>query len=125
MSAIRYDVVNAAISRLCSSIDYAYNDFHKKHRSMIQAVLTDESLTNGEKIEVIWLLNKTYDRNKITYNDGTRRICENCNKKCLATLYCEYCVRNHLKAKFSNWTSGNDEIDKTMSNGNTHAKYDN
>ena len=39
---------------------------------------------------------------------------ENCNQECLATLYCEYCVRNYLKAKFSNWTSGNDDIDSLI-----------
>ncbi len=29
----------------------------------------------------------------------------------MATLYCEHCIRNYLKAKFTNWTSGNDSID--------------
>ena len=47
-------------------------------------------------------------------NDGTKRICENCNQECLATLFCEYCVRNYLKSKFSNWTSGNDDIDNLI-----------
>jgi hypothetical protein len=47
-------------------------------------------------------------------NEGTRRICENCNQECLATLYCEYCVRNYLKANFSNWTSGNVDIDNLI-----------
>ena len=32
----------------------------------------------------------------------------------MATLYCEYCVRHYLKAKFSNWTSGNDDIDNLI-----------
>src|SRR5947208_4041153 len=35
-------------------------------------------------------------------------------KKCLATLYCEFCVRDYLKANFSNWTSGNDDIDNLI-----------
>ena len=51
---------------------------------------------------------------KVMYNIGTKRICENCNQECLATLYCEYCVRHYLKAKFSNWTSGNDDIDSLI-----------
>ncbi|PKB95726.1 kinase-like protein, partial [Rhizophagus irregularis] len=33
---------------------------------------------------------------------------------CLATLYCEFCVRNYLKTIFSNWTSGNDDIDNLI-----------
>ena len=47
-------------------------------------------------------------------NEGEKRICEHCNQECLATLYCEYCVRNYLKANFSNWTSGNDDIDSLI-----------
>src|SRR5436190_19728269 len=60
------------------------------------------------------LLTKSYDRNKVLFNEGTKRICKNCNQECLATLYCEYCVRNYLKANFSNWTSGNDNIDNLI-----------
>ena len=47
-------------------------------------------------------------------NVGEKRICENCGQECLATLYCEYCVRDYLKAKFSNWTSGNVNIDNLI-----------
>jgi len=45
------------------------------------------------------------------FNEGKKRICENCQEECLATLYCELCIRNYLKAKFSNWTSENNNID--------------
>ncbi|RGB39988.1 kinase-like domain-containing protein [Rhizophagus diaphanus] len=47
-------------------------------------------------------------------NDGTERVCENCSQECLATLYCEYCIRNYLEENFSNWTSGNDDIDNLI-----------
>src|SRR5579859_7121079 len=43
-----------------------------------------------------------------------KRICENCDQKCLATLYCEHCIRNYLKENFSNWTSGNNDIDNLI-----------
>ncbi|POG72688.1 hypothetical protein GLOIN_2v1592755, partial [Rhizophagus irregularis DAOM 181602=DAOM 197198] len=69
-----------------------------------------------EKTEAIRINNNDYDRDKIIYNEGTRRVCENCNQKCLATLYCEYCVRNYLKYNFSNWTSGNNVIDNLIKN---------
>ncbi|RIA96655.1 hypothetical protein C1645_802259, partial [Glomus cerebriforme] len=52
-----------------------------------------------------------YDRNKVLFNEGVKRVCEYCNQECLATLYCECCVQNFLKSKFSNWTSGNNNID--------------
>jgi hypothetical protein len=51
---------------------------------------------------------------KIRNNEGTKRICENCQDECLATLYCEHCVRNYLKANFSKWTSGNSDIDNLI-----------
>ncbi|RIA79982.1 hypothetical protein C1645_839504 [Glomus cerebriforme] len=38
-----------------------------------------------------------------------KRICENCQKECLAILYCEYCIRNYLKENLSNWISENNK----------------
>src|SRR5205823_11156089 len=35
-------------------------------------------------------------------------------QQCLATLYCEQCVRNHLIANFSTWTSGNNDINNLI-----------
>jgi hypothetical protein len=56
-------------------------------------------------------LTMSYDRDKVIYNSGIKRICENCNHECLTTLYCEYCIRNYM---ISNWTSGNDGIDNLI-----------
>ncbi|GBC09329.1 hypothetical protein RclHR1_08770008 [Rhizophagus clarus] len=115
MPDIREELVYAAIIRAVISIDYdIYNDFHKQHEFKKQTILADKSLTNDEKTDAIIELNKTYDKNKIKYNEGTRRICENCNQECLAKLFCEYCVQNYLKANFSNWTSGNNDIDNLI-----------
>ena len=36
------------------------------------------------------------------------------SQECLATTYCELCVRNYLKANFSDWTSGNNDIDNLI-----------
>ncbi|GBC07523.1 hypothetical protein RclHR1_07500008 [Rhizophagus clarus] len=85
MSTLRYELIYATNNRAFMLIAYA-----------------------------IRLLTKNYDRDKVMDNDGTRRICEKCNQECLATLYCEYCVRNYLKDNFSNWTSGNDDIDNLI-----------
>src|SRR6266487_3731050 len=115
MSTIRKELIYAVIHRALTSIDYnIHNDMNKQHEFMIQTILADNSLTNDEKTEAIRLLNRDYERDKILFNSGTRRICENCTQKCLATLYCEYCVQNYLKAKFSNWTSGNNDIDNLI-----------
>src|SRR3954451_19467354 len=115
MSAIRKELVTAALNKSVASIDYKiHDDFHKRHEFRQQTILADESLTKDEKTEAIKILNETYDRNKVTANSGTKRICENCSQECLATLYCELCVRNYLKANFSNWSSGNDNIDNLI-----------
>src|SRR6266536_3049772 len=115
MSTLRMELINAAINRAYALIDYNIHiGFHKPYEFRGKAILNDNSLTEEEKTEAIRLNNKDYDRDKIFYNSGTRRICENCNQKCLATLYCEYCVQNYLKPKFSDWTSGNNDIDNLI-----------
>jgi hypothetical protein len=110
MSTIRNDLVYAAYQRTYILTDYNDN-LDKRHEFRKQTILADKSLTKDEKSKVIKLLNKDLDFNKIVFNEGKRRICENCQQNCLATLYCEYCIRNYLKSKFSNWTSGNNDID--------------
>src|SRR3954451_17787552 len=115
MSAIRKELVTAALNKSVASIDYKiHDDFHKVHEFRQKTILADESLTKDEKTEAVKILNQTYDRNKVTFNSGTKRICENCSQECLAILYCELCVRNYLKANFPNWTSGNDNIDNLL-----------
>ncbi|GBB96918.1 hypothetical protein RclHR1_02870016 [Rhizophagus clarus] len=115
MSTLRYNLINATINRATLLTDTnIHNDIHKQFEFQKQTVLADKILTNDEKTEAIRLLTKKYDRDKVIDNSGTRRICENCNQECLATLYCEYCVRNYLKENFSNWTSGNDNIDNLI-----------
>ncbi|PKY40597.1 kinase-like protein [Rhizophagus irregularis] len=91
--------------------DNIYDDIHKKCEFVKQKINADNSLTKKVKAEAIKILNETYDRDKVNINSGIKRICESCKQECLATFYCEYCVRNHLKVKFSNWTSGNNDID--------------
>src|ERR1051325_10976332 len=115
MSAIRREVVIAAVDRAYNLVDYnIHNSVDKRHEFKKQTVLIDKSLTEDEKTEAVRELNKMYDNNKVLNNEGTKRICETCNQECLATLSCEYCIRNYLKANFSNWTSGNDDIDNLI-----------
>ena len=107
--------VNAALKRAMALIDLNIcNNIHKQFEFVRQTLLADNSLTENEKYEAIIIYTKSYDSYKIMCNEGTKRTCDNCNQECLATLYCELCVRNYLKAKFSNWTSGNNEIDNII-----------
>jgi hypothetical protein len=110
MSTIRNDLISAAINRVYVLNKY-YVNLDEQYEFMQQIILKDKSLTKDEKLEAIKKLNENHDIDKICYDEGKRRICENCQQNCLATLYCEYCIRNYLKSKFSNWTSGNNDID--------------
>src|SRR2546421_92841 len=115
MSAIQIELIYATINKVNALIDFGiYDDIHKRYEFQKQTVLADKSLTEYVKTEVMREFDKMYDRNKVMYNEGTKRICKNCNQECLATLYCELCVQNYLKANFKNWTSGNDDIDNLI-----------
>ena len=88
MSTLRYELIYATINRTTTLLDInIYNDIHKQFEFQKQTVLADKILTNDEKIETIRLLTKDYDRDKVMDNDGTKRICENCNQECFATFF--------------------------------------
>ena len=112
MSAIRYKLINTVLSK-SGVLNHDYN-IHKRYEARKKTIFADKSLTKNEKTKAIKLLNEGYDKEKLIFNSGTKRICENCQLECLATLFCEYCVRNYLKSNYSNWTSGNDDIDNLI-----------
>src|SRR5437868_814723 len=100
MSTVRYEKVFSAINRAYALLDYNIHDnIDKRHEFRQQIILDDKSLTEDEKSKAIKELIEGYDYNKILCNEGKKRICESCQEECLATLYCEYCIRNYLKAK--------------------------
>jgi hypothetical protein len=124
MSFGNNEKINNAINRSYALMDSNIrSDIHKCYEFSKQIIHDDESLTENEKFEAITILTKTYDQNKVTFNEGTKRICENCNQECLATTYCEICVRNYLKTKFSNWASGNVIIDNLIQECQMKAIY--
>jgi hypothetical protein len=112
MSNINRESVNAAYDKAYALIQN--ENMHERFDSIKKFVLADETLTEDEKLEVIKRFDGDYDYFKVVKNDGTKRVCENCQESCLARLYCEYCIRNYLRENFSNWTSSNDEIDRII-----------
>ncbi|PKY24792.1 kinase-like protein [Rhizophagus irregularis] len=106
-----YNAIDRSYALIDSSIR---NNVYKGYEFQKQTVLDDELLTENEKSEAIRIITETYDYSKLIRNEGTKRICENCNQECLATTYCEICVQNYLKENFSNWTSGNVIIDNLI-----------
>ncbi|RGB33877.1 kinase-like domain-containing protein [Rhizophagus diaphanus] len=93
MSAIRREAIRAALNKSLAIVDYnVCDDMHKQHTFREQTLLADKSLTEDEKTEAIKELYEIYDRDKIISNSGT----------------------NYLKANFSNWTSGNNDIDNLI-----------
>ncbi|GBB84314.1 hypothetical protein RclHR1_05430001 [Rhizophagus clarus] len=69
------------------------------HEFSQQTILADETLNEEEKLRAITILIE-YDCVKIIYNVGPKRNCEICYLECLATSYCEHCIRNYLNSKF-------------------------
>src|ERR1044072_1051128 len=115
MTDIREELVHATINRAYSLTNIRiHNTLEKQHEFRKQTILADESLTEDEKSYAIKLLIDSFDYFKIRDNEGTKRICENCKDECLATSYCEHCIRNYLVANFSKWTSGNNDIDNLI-----------
>ena len=85
MSDIRKDLVYAALNRSIHLLDTSIHyNIHKHYEFKKQTLLTDETLTKDEKTEAIKIISQTYDRDKLIDNEGTKRICENCDQKCLA-----------------------------------------
>ncbi|GBB83149.1 hypothetical protein RclHR1_00010031 [Rhizophagus clarus] len=106
-----------AVNRAYSLTNYNIHDnIHKQYEVQKQIILSDKSLTIEEKSESMFILTLSYNKVKIVYNEGTKRICENCFHKYLATLYCEYCIRKYLMKEFSNWTSGDVCVDSLIRN---------
>ena len=105
------DILVDAVFKKAFALTPDYDDVDERYEFREQFILDDDSLTKSEKSKTILRLYKNRDRHKILLNKGKKRICENCKLECLATLYCEHCVRNYLKAHFSNWTSGNNDVD--------------
>ncbi|POG65993.1 hypothetical protein GLOIN_2v1661283, partial [Rhizophagus irregularis DAOM 181602=DAOM 197198] len=113
---IRQESIISAVDRANDILNFNIHNTIIQCESAKKIINDNKSLTKAEKKEAIKIINQHYDNYKIVYNEGTRRICENCQEECLATLYCEICIRNNLKSKFSEWTSGNDNIDNLIQN---------
>ncbi|POG82761.1 kinase-like domain-containing protein [Rhizophagus irregularis DAOM 181602=DAOM 197198] len=119
MAAIRKKLIYAIIQEAFSEANKNPNlnfDLTNQQKLLDEIIFANKSLTKNEKAETVRIITESYDYFRIIKNEGERRICENCQYECLATFYCEICIRNYLKAYFSNWTSGNDDIDNLIQN---------
>ena len=80
MAFIPRALVNAAYDRVFNSFIHE-SDIDKRYELRKNTILADKSLTNDEKSEIIRILNKNYDHYKILFNEGKKRLCENCKKR--------------------------------------------
>ncbi|GBC00368.1 hypothetical protein RclHR1_03830007 [Rhizophagus clarus] len=81
------------------------------HMSKKITINDDTTLNKDEQIDAIRILSKRYDYDKIINNEGKTRICESCKKQ---HYFASIVLRSYLEAKFSEWTSGNDDIDNLI-----------
>ncbi|GES83304.1 kinase-like domain-containing protein [Rhizophagus clarus] len=114
--SIRQESVVTAIDKANDILNFNIHNTINQCESAKKIIMDNKSLTKVEKKKAIKIIKQHYDHYKVIYNEGTRRVCENCKEECLATLYCEICIRNNLKSKFSEWTSENDNIDNLIQN---------
>ncbi|GET66828.1 kinase-like domain-containing protein [Rhizophagus irregularis DAOM 181602=DAOM 197198] len=107
MSFIRNKLVSDAINNAYLLIDYDKNE-EGQYESIKQTILSDESLSHDEKLEAINIISKNFDGFKILDNEGTKRICENCQEECLAKLYCgcsEIYTADWIDGRYEEWDS--------------------
>src|SRR5687767_7672445 len=98
MTMTEDQLVFAAFNRACLLTDVSiHNNLDERHEFRKETILKDEFLTKDQKEKAIKLLCTRYDYDRIIFNEGTKRVCENCNQECLAISYCEHCVRNNLE----------------------------
>ncbi|GES81104.1 kinase-like domain-containing protein [Rhizophagus clarus] len=115
MDTSKSKIIFAAIQRANALTDPDIrNDLEKRHKFVGQKIFDDESLTLPEKMEAMIVITQDYDYFKVLHNIGEKRLCQNCLLECLATLYCENCVRIYLRNDFPNWTSGNVDVDNLI-----------
>ncbi|KAF0447963.1 protein kinase [Gigaspora margarita] len=89
-------------------------DSSQMFKFICNIVINNLHLTQYEKNYLIHDLIKTRDSQNIIEKVGERRLCKYCNNKVFAILYCEDCVRNYLKSKFNNWSTGSNNIDELI-----------
>ncbi|EXX55881.1 Cmk2p [Rhizophagus irregularis DAOM 197198w] len=111
----RYGLINTVINLAYElTNDKIHNDIHKQHKFRREFVNKNEKLSFNEKEDAVKVLLQIYDSDKVLFKSGETRLCGNCKKNCLASLYCEYCVQNYLKSNYYTWTSGNNDIDNLI-----------
>src|ERR1043165_2743039 len=126
MENIRQELVNAALTSVYALTDFSTHvDIDEIFECRRQTIIMDGTLPKGEKLETIRLLTEDYDYDKVLYNEGRKRTCESCKRECLATLYCEHCIRSFLKDHVSDRTSGNNDIDNLIKKCQMEAKTPN
>src|SRR5581483_10414892 len=95
--------VSSVLNNVYALTDVKEHDtLEKQYEFRKKYILADKSLTKEVSSSTINILVRERDCDKVLLNEGTRRICENCQNHCLAESYCELCIRKYLEANFPN-----------------------
>ncbi|CAG8588022.1 10179_t:CDS:2 [Dentiscutata heterogama] len=78
--------------------------------------LNEVSLKENEKAYLIKRTQQSLDAINIITKKNKKRKCESCQNYVFAFQYCENCICYYLQQSYSNWTSGNKEIDDAIQN---------
>ncbi|CAJ0745608.1 3111_t:CDS:2 [Entrophospora sp. SA101] len=105
------DALRNAILSLNSTI---HGGIDEQSSFLYRSILHDTSLNSKEKSAALIQLNHLVDVYKVSFKDGSKRFCDQCEKWCYSIEYCELCIRQHLEKQFMSWTSGNQGIDELI-----------
>ncbi|CAG8546262.1 7370_t:CDS:2 [Acaulospora morrowiae] len=117
---IRYDFTNPLLNRVALRMnlkaDREFNDQDNRLRKVYKIINEKLNLKNEEKVFFINWMEKWEDENRISNESGIKRKCIKCYGLTFAKKNCEHCIRNYLVRNFTEWTSGNGDVDILIQN---------
>ncbi|CAG8688940.1 12853_t:CDS:2 [Ambispora leptoticha] len=109
---LRSDVIHRVLDE--SKFVPECQDSIEKSCGCVKYIESNSELTDAEKERAKLLIYMNKDIENLIRIKGSTYPCKVCNKSGYTMLNCEHCMRSCLKRQFSNWTSGNDIIDKMI-----------
>ncbi|CAJ0636963.1 8900_t:CDS:2, partial [Entrophospora sp. SA101] len=114
------DALRNAILSLNSTI---HGGIDEQSSFLYRSILHDTSLNSKEKSAALIQLNHLVDVYKVSFKDGSKRFCDQCEKWCYSIEYCELCPNEEwLPESHSLYRSGpKDVILKRLDNFKNHG----
>ena len=90
------------------------NNINEQYEGRLKHLQDNEKLTPAEKEYAIGRLNFIKQKQNLLFLHGPKHPCDQCSHSGYTIMSCEHCVRDLLSENFSNWSSGNEQIDTAI-----------